>query len=146
MDKKIKWILAAFIVFGFIGFLDAAYLTIEHYNQGILPCYIFEGCDKVTTSKYSEVFGLPVAMFGAIYYLLIVLTAIFYFDAKNKTALNILKIFPSAGFLASIWFVYVQLFVIEAICFYCMISAVTSTALFILSLFLIKFTKNAKQK
>ena len=117
----------------------------EHYNQGILPCYIFEGCDKVLTGKYSEIFGLPVALFGAVYYLLIVLTAVFYLDTKNKISLNILKIFPSAGLLASLWFVYLQLFIIEAICFYCMISAFTSTALFILSLFLIRLTKYDKE-
>lgn len=140
MSKKLQWILAAFIIFGFIGFLDAAYLTIEHYRQGILSCYIFKGCDKVLTSEYSEVLGLPTAMLGAVYYLLILLIAVFYLDTKNKTALNILKIFPSAGLLASLWLVYVQLFIIEAICFYCMISALTSTILFILSIFLIKFS------
>ncbi|MDP3710739.1 MAG: vitamin K epoxide reductase family protein [bacterium] len=135
-SKKLNWILAVFIVAGFIGFLDAAYLTVQHYQQGVLPCYIFEGCDLVTTSKYSAIFGIPVSLFGALYYVFIMLAALFYLDTKNKKALKILKILPVVGLVATIWFLFLQIFIIKAICFYCVVSAVTSTTIFISGLFL----------
>lgn len=129
-----NWILGLFLVISFIGFLDAAYLTVEHYNRGILPCYIFEGCDQVTASKYSSIGNIPIAFFGAIYYLAIFLSTILFFDTKYKPVLYILIMLPVFGFIFSLWFMYLQIFAIKAICFYCVISAITSTALFILGL------------
>lgn len=137
-NKKLNWILAVFVVVSLLGFLDAAYLTIKHYQQGILPCYIFEGCDLVTTSKYSVFFGIPVSLFGAVYYVFILLAALFYLDTKKNAVLKILKYTPVAGLLASIWFLFLQLFVIKAVCFYCIVSAITSTTIFIASLFIHK--------
>jgi len=136
MDKS-KALVIVFIIVSFLGFLDASYLTVEHYRNALLPCIIFKGCEQVTTSAYSKVFGLPLALYGAAYYLFMLLVSVFYFDTKNKWGFNILKYLPVTGFLASAYFVYLQLFVIHAICTYCVISATTSTALFILSFFLI---------
>jgi len=90
----------------------------------------------VTTSAYSKVFGLPLALYGAAYYLFMLIISVFYFDTKNEPAFKILKYVPVTGFLASAYFVYLQLFVIHALCTYCVISAITSTTLFILSFFL----------
>ncbi|KKT41182.1 MAG: Vitamin K epoxide reductase [Candidatus Giovannonibacteria bacterium GW2011_GWA2_44_13b] len=135
MDKA-KILIIIFIAVAFIGFLDASFLTIEHYQNTALPCVIFKGCEQVTTSAYSELFGLPLALYGAAYYLFMLLVSVFYFDTKNGFAFKILKYIPVVGFLASAYFVYLQLFVIHAICTYCVISAVTSTTLFILSFYL----------
>ena len=134
--NKAKVLLIIFIAVSFIGFIDASYLTVEHYQNAALPCVIFKGCEQVTTSAYSKVFGLPLALYGAMYYLFMFLVSIFYFDTKNELTFKILKYVPVIGFLASAYFVYLQLFVIRAICTYCVISAITSTTLFILSFFL----------
>lgn len=131
-----KWLLISFILVSFIGFLDSAFLTLEHYNQGILPCYIFSGCDEVTSSPYATVAGVPISLAGAVFYLLIFLAAIFYLDTKNAKALKVLIFLPAVGFLASLWLLFLQLFIIKAICFYCVVSLISSTVLFILSLFL----------
>ena len=34
--QRLSWFLIAIVVVSFIGFLDATYLTIQHYNEGIL--------------------------------------------------------------------------------------------------------------
>ena len=133
-----RWILISFIIVSFIGFLDSSFLTLEHYNQGILPCYIFSGCDEVTTSRYATVAGVPISLAGAAFYLLIFLAAIFYLDTKNAKALKVLMFLPIAGFLASLWLLFLQLFIIRAICFYCVVSLISSTVLFVLSIFLAK--------
>lgn len=126
-----KWLIFAFIIVSFIGFLDASYLTIAHYTGLELRCSIFNGCQKVTTSEYSTVFGFPVALLGVFYYLSILLLSLFYFDTKKKKILKYIMPLTAMGILASAWFVYVQIFALKSICQYCMISAGTSTLLFI---------------
>ncbi|HEY4484563.1 MAG TPA: vitamin K epoxide reductase family protein [Candidatus Paceibacterota bacterium] len=138
MSRTSKWLLAGFAVFSLIGFLDATYLTIQHYNNGILPCLIFSGCDKVTSSSYAKIAGIPVSLLGAGYYFIVFVLSISYFDTSNKKVLSMLKTLPTAGFVATLWFLFLQLFIIKAICFYCIISAITSTLLFVLAIFIRK--------
>lgn len=129
-----KWIIAAFFITALIGFADAAFLTIEHYRGVVPPCSIISGCEKVTTSVYSEIFGIPLALFGAIYYFTLLVLIIAYFDIKKGIILKIASLITPIGFLASLYFVYLQLFVIQAVCLYCMISAAASVILFILGI------------
>jgi uncharacterized membrane protein len=144
-DKRLavipKWIIFALIFVSFIGFLDATYLTAKHYLGTPLECSIFEGCERVTTSPYATVFGIPVALLGALYYLFIFILSVAYLDTKRSLFISIIPPFTAMGLLASVWFIYLQLFVIKAICIYCVVSAVTSTALFILGIFVIRYKK-----
>lgn len=141
MAKKLNWVLVFFILISFIGFLDSFYLTIQHFRQGIVPCYVFEGCDEVLSSKYASIYGVPVSLIGVVYYLTNFLLAVFYFDTKNKKVIQLLRILPLLGFLATILFVYLQAFVIKSFCFYCVVSAILSTALFILSIYIVKLSR-----
>lgn len=145
MKQIPNWLPAIFIVVSFIGFLDATYLTVQHYNQGILPCYIFSGCDKILTSSYAAVFGVPVSLFGSLFYLSVLVAAIFYIDTRHKISLTALAYLPVIGFAATLWFLFVQLFIIKAICFYCMVSATSSMMLFIFALHLRRFLSSAKE-
>jgi len=121
-----------------LGFADATYLTAEHFLNRVPPCSIIKGCATVTTSQYSLLFGIPVALLGALYYLAVILGVVYYFQSKKRPALKAVALFTSAGFVFSLWFVYLQLFVIHAICAWCMFSACTSTALFIIGMWVIK--------
>ena len=129
-----KGLLIAIIIISFIGFLDASYLTVQHYNQGIIPCVVFQGCEQVTTSKYSTIGDVPISLFGVIYYLAIFISAIIFFDSKKDKTLFILGYLPIAGFVASMFLLFLQIFVIKALCIYCIISVLTSTILFVLGL------------
>lgn len=137
MDKKLRWVLLAVVFLSFLGFLDASYLTLEHYRGAVLPCYIFETCDLVTNSAYSTVFGVPVSFAGTAYYLFLFIAALYFLDTRNSLALRVVKYLPVAGLLAALWFTYLQVFVLDAFCFYCLISAGLSTAIFVLSIFII---------
>lgn len=123
----------------FVGFFDAVYLTIQHYQNGIPPCYGFQGCDLVLTSRYSTVRGVPISLIGAIYYLAIFISGIWFIDSKNSKALSVLAYLPMGGFAVSLLLLYLQVFVIKAVCDYCVISAASSTVLFILGLKVLKF-------
>ncbi|MBL4694621.1 vitamin K epoxide reductase family protein [Candidatus Gracilibacteria bacterium] len=130
MKQLPKWLLWGLIIVSFIGFLDATYLTILHYTGADALCAI-GGCNEVLTSEYSIIFGIPMALLGAIYYLSVFLLSVFYYESRNAKVLKILSLYTIAGLLASAYFVYLQLFVIGKICQYCMLSATTSTILFI---------------
>ena len=139
-----KWIVFTLIVVSLIGFLDATYLTAKHYLGTPLECSIFEGCEQVTTSQYATIFNIPVALGGAVYYLFIFILLIAYLDTKRNWLISVIPPITIIGFIASVWFVYLQLFVIKAICIYCLISAFTSTTLFLLGLFVLKLQRSSK--
>ncbi|MBT4153099.1 MAG: vitamin K epoxide reductase family protein [Candidatus Magasanikbacteria bacterium] len=136
--SKTKWIAIAILCVSLIGFSDASYLTFAHYSGEGPACSVLEGCDEVTTSEYSTVLGIPVALGGAFFYLTMLLLSIMTLESKQHLPLKLAGYLSPAGFLASVWFVYLQLYVIEAICLYCMGSAITSTLLFILGMYALK--------
>ncbi len=122
----------------FLGFADASYLTIEHL-RGVPPnCSFLEGCAEVTSSPYSEIAGIPVALGGALYYLSILLLSIAFLDSKKETLFRLACLLTPLGFLASAYFVFLMAFVIQALCIYCLGSAISSTLLFILGMYSLK--------
>lgn len=129
--KFTRIIVVLMFIISIIGFIDATYLTVSHYNGNELVCGSSGGCNIVTSSKYSVIFGIPVAGFGALYYLTMATLTFAWLQRKHKTLKQIISYLPITGFVMSVWFVYLQLVVIEAICFYCMGSALSSTLLFI---------------
>ncbi len=123
--------LFAFPILGAVGFSDATYLTVKHFLGTTVPCSILHGCEQVLSSKYSSIWGIPVALFGSLYYLTILILAAIYIETRNVLFLKISAVLTCFGFAASLGFVYLQIFVIKSICLYCMGSALTSTLLFI---------------
>lgn len=121
-----------------IGFADAGYLAFEHIQGRVPPCTILEGCGVVTTSVYSEIFGIPVAVLGAMYYFAIAGLVIAWLDRKQSIILRLVSFASIIGLAASAYFVYLQLFVLKAICIYCMGSAITSTLIFILGMMMLR--------
>jgi uncharacterized membrane protein len=132
MSKKI--FANIFLVVSLLGFLDASYLAVEHFQGRVPPCAFVTGCAQVTTSQYSLVLGIPVALLGALYYLAILVLSIAYLDTKREALLKHASYLTFLGMAASLWFIYLQAFVINAWCIYCLGSALTSTLLFITGL------------
>ncbi len=128
------WLPWSYLVVSFLAFLDAGYLTAHHYLGTPLVCSVLQGCEQVTSSAYSTVLGVPVALLGALYYLFILLLTIWYFDRHRVSVLNFIGRITILGLLASIWFVYVQVALLHSFCLYCLFSAFTSTTLFVTSL------------
>ena len=118
------------LVLGFIGFADATYLTATHFMEAPPGCGESGGCETVTTSEYSTMFGVPVALFGVVFYLSVIFMSLLWLDRGISLLSNILPLLTLPGFLFSCWFVYVMIFILEAICWYCMGSAASSTLIF----------------
>jgi len=120
------------LVISIFGIGDAGFLAYQHFNYNPFECPAFGGCEIVTTSDYAVLFGIPTAFWGVVFYLGMSSLLLWYLLALNKTAIK-LAIFGSfTGFIFSLYLVYLQIVVIGAICFYCMLSAATSTFLFLL--------------
>lgn len=120
-----------FLFFSALGFLDSSFLTIQHYNRDPFSCPLFGGCEEVTSSAYSEVLGVPIALLGAIYYATIFSLSLYAYLKNDMRAIRLASIFTVAGVLCSAYLVYLMFFVLDAICFYCLISAISSTLLFV---------------
>jgi len=129
-----------FVGLALIGFLDAVYLTTAHYT-GTINCSVISGCQEVLVSQYSIILSIPVALLGTVYYIFILLNALLYIDRQTKLSLKVLKYLPSLGWLFSLYLIYLMFFVIKALCQYCLLSAITSTLLFIMSLILLNKSK-----
>lgn len=113
------------------GLADSIYLTVKHFTAEPVPCSILEGCEQVLTSQYAEMFGIPTAAFGVAAYLLaFVLAVLAAFGKRQAWTLFGALVVVMAIFTA--WLVYLQGYVIEAYCQFCLISAATTTLLLLI--------------
>jgi len=131
MPSKIpNWILWTIIVIALIGFTDATFLLMKRITGTSIPCFITTGCDTVSKSSYAVLFGVPLSAWGMIFYLGVGFLSLLYLDTKNILVAKLIPIAGTLGFLSSLYFIYVQKFLIGAFCIYCLFSAFTSTVLF----------------
>ena len=130
--KVNKIVLGFLFALALIGFVDALFLTVTHYLNVIPPCSI-RGCEVVTTSIYSTIAGIPIALFGAVYYLVVLALLVAYVDKRKDLFLSIVGFITLLAGLVTLYLIYLQLFVLHAICIYCMTSAATTILLAIIS-------------
>jgi uncharacterized membrane protein len=111
-----------------VGLGIAGYLTYAHY-AGISPvCEVAHGCEKVQTSQWSTVAGVPVALLGLIGYAAVLAALLVPGEAGLSAAAGVAVV--GAGFSA--YLTYREVFTIHAICIWCAASAGVMAALAIL--------------
>lgn len=143
-QSRTHWLPWAVVILALIGFADAAYLTAEHYLNAIPPCTLTSGCETVLTSKFSTIGPVPIAAFGAVYYLVVFLLSMNVTSVNDRSklshtrSLQLIVGLTGVGFLASLGLIYLQVFILKALCLYCLVSAGTSTLLFTSSIGLSK--------
>lgn len=102
------------------GLAIAGYLSWAHYADTSVICVAGGGCEKVQSSEYAELFGIPVAVLGFGAYAAIL--ALVAWDAPTaRLAAASLALF---GLLFSAYLLVVQAFVIEAFCSWCVVNDV----------------------
>lgn len=110
------------------GFVMAGYLALAKLSGGnALFCTAGSGCDVVQASRYALFLGLPTALWGAGLYGLIGGLALAGFTTHRWLAAFLLSV---AGVSFSAYLTYLELFVISALCAYCVASAMIALALF----------------
>jgi uncharacterized membrane protein len=129
------WLRPTSLIFAVLGAADATYLTYIKLAHVEALCRGVGNCESVNSSVYSQVYGIPIAIFGLAAYLgLLALLAL----EPNLPLLRDygpLAVFGLAltGTLYSAYLTYVELFVIHAVCPYCVASAVLITGIFVMA-------------
>ena len=126
-----RWIPFAAAFVALIGLLDAGYLTIKHFTAEPVPCSLIEGCETVLTSAYAEFAGVPTAAYGALAYFAAFSLAILA-AYGNRLMWKLFGVHVVVMALVTCWLLYLQAFVINAFCQFCLISALTTFLLLIL--------------
>ena len=121
--RTIIFIVAAIV--SLAGLADATYLTVQALTGETLGCGGSPDCFKVLGSAYARVAGIPLASFGVLAYFSVFTFATFaLFGYARARIFLILTV--GAMFLGTLWFLYVQAFLLHAYCRYCLFSAATT--------------------
>jgi uncharacterized membrane protein len=117
------------LVLALAGIGIAAYLTYVHY-RGLSPiCAIDDGCEKVQSSSYAKVAGVPVPLVGLVGYVAILVSLLVRGEAARLATAGM----ALGGFAFSVYLTGLELFEINAICQWCVGSAVVMTAIAVLA-------------
>lgn len=124
----------AIVALSAIGASISAYLTWVHYSGSLALCVGAAGCETVQASRYATLGPVPVALIGLIGLGTIGALALWRLRAgappASLTALFGLSVGAS---VFVVYLTYVELFVIGAICPWCVSVAVTTVAILVLA-------------
>lgn len=118
-----------------LGFVDSVYLASHAATETALFCDIgagLDGCNQVAQSPFSRPFGVPLAYLGLVFYALLFAFALVTFVKHHRYLHQALVATAGLGALFSVVFLYIQFFLIQALCIYCILSAgIAFLALFV---------------
>lgn len=112
-----------------LGALDAIYLTIVHFQAGALVCSSsgVVDCHAVLTSAYSVIAGIPTSVYGLLWF-----SAVGLLAWRGPTWSTALRLVSWLGAFVVLALVYVELFLVGAICIYCSIAHLLVLAILVL--------------
>jgi dihydroorotate dehydrogenase len=144
-----------FIIFSIIGIADSGFISYENISGVVPPCGVGFDCGAVLNSEWASIGPIPLAYIGFFYYVFIFCLAILNFTdfdlqivskkladkinlstknvLRNITTQELLLIVTTFGLLFSLYLIFVMAVLIGEWCKYCLISAFTSTTLFLVS-------------
>ncbi len=132
MEKRLSQLA---IVFTIIGLLVSIYMTIFKLTNNENMCIGSHGCSIVNASRYSELYGIPVAVIGtagytAILSVLLLERKFAFLQANGSLVFFGLSVL---GFLFTLYLIFLEVALIKAYCPFCITSQTTMTIIFILS-------------
>ena len=121
-------------VLDLIGLGIALYLSVVELQGGVPVCGPIHGCEEVARSEYSRIAGVPVAVFGVVLSVILLTLAVAWW----KTDLYVLLLahygLSLAGVIFEAYFMYLQIFVIGAVCIWCTSYGLSLIARFVIAL------------
>lgn len=97
--------------------------------SGVAPvCGPVVGCETVNSSEYSEIFGIPVALFGAAASGVTLLAGLYWWRAGDRRGLLVAYVLGLASLPFLAFLTYLELFVIHAVCVWCVGYALVTVA------------------
>lgn len=133
MNKTV--LVACLLIVAFLGIADSWYLADTALSGDELVCTIdgLDKCNTVAKSPYSHLFGIPLGVYGVFFYSAFFILSALLFVYPKRIVFAGLYLLGVIGLIASIIFLFIQLFLIKAFCIYCVASAVIAFALCILA-------------
>ena len=113
------------VILAVLGIAIAGYLTAVKLSGELPVCGPLRGCETVALSTYSEVMGVPVAVIGVAYSVVALIASIVWWRTGDRRSLYLLYGMGLLGLLAVAYLTYLELFVIKAVCVWCVGYAVT---------------------
>jgi len=117
-----------------IGLIVAGYLTVVELSGGLPTCGPIKGCEEVALSEYAHIGPIPVAVFGVVLSLVLLALALAWWKTDIYGLLLGHYALSLVGVLFDGYFLYLQVFVIEAICIWCVTYEVSLLARFLIAL------------
>jgi uncharacterized membrane protein len=102
-----------------VGLAIASYLSFVELQGGVPVCGPLHGCEEVARSSYSRINGIPVAVFGVGLSLLLLSLAIAWWRTNLYVLLLAHYGLSLAGVVFEVYFLYIQIAVIGAVCVWC---------------------------
>lgn len=115
------------LVLAALGLADSIYLAIKAATHTALFCDIgagLDGCNQVAQSPYSRIYGIPLAYLGVFFYALLGTAGLAALYRHHRYLHRALLAVAGIGAAFSVVFLYIQIVLIEAMCIYCIASAV----------------------
>lgn len=110
---------ARMTVLALVGLAIASYLLAARILGEAPACGPVKGCETVAASEYATLFGLPVALYGVGYAIVLTATCLVWWRRADRRALYAAYGLGLAGIIAVACLTYLELFVIEAVCIWC---------------------------
>jgi uncharacterized membrane protein len=110
------WIL---VVLDVIGLAIASYLSVVELGGGVPYCGPLRGCETVAASEYAWVGPLPVAVYGVMLSLVLLVLALVWVRTDKPALLDVHYGLSLVGVIFEVYFLALQMFVIRAVCIWC---------------------------
>lgn len=134
-------LLLAVALLGIVGMGLAGYLTYVHYNEDALVCTV-GSCETVQQSDYSTMFGAPIAIFGFLMFLTVTLLALARLMDRSPIPSEMATMAAWTLLLTSLlyyaYLTYIEIWVLEAVCQWCVLSSIVALLMFVLESVLLK--------
>jgi len=127
---------AVLLALSLAGLGISSYLAYTHWADATIACGGVGNCNLVNNSEYAKLAGIPVALLGALCYSAMVASALAWLWLRPSGLawpVMVLWGLSVGGTLYSAYLTYVELFVLEAICIYCVASASVVLASFLIA-------------
>jgi len=132
----IRGLLWASVALCGLGIVVAGYLVTKRFTGGSLACTRWAQCDVVNNSVYSQIYGVPISVIGLAGYLLLLALTLAALRTAGRSRRQILLlsfVLSLAGVAFSAYLTYLEIYVIEALCAWCVASAAIITLLAIVT-------------
>jgi uncharacterized membrane protein len=138
-DRPRRWPARLGVPVCVAGLGVATYLTYEHYTSSTtLACsdHGIVNCLKVTTSGYSKIAGVPVAVLGLVFFAVMLVLQLPQLWARDEPIIRAARLgWAVVGMGSVLWLLYAELFGIDAICLWCTSVHVLTFIVFLTTLF-----------